>query len=70
MLFNVYWLVSLYLEYFRVIPDNEHGFVIVGMIFIMPIFMLVIGFIIMALAYLGRFTFNKVFKRDAASGAP
>jgi len=41
---NGYWLYSLW-DYFRIMPDNESGSVILGMIVITPFLMLLTSFL-------------------------
>ena len=62
---NIGWIADFYYSYFTVIPDEESGSVIVGMIFMFPIFMILTSSIIWGVAKVGESAFNKARQGDA-----
>ena len=64
ILFNVYWLYYSYVSYWAVIPENESGVVILGMLVFIPLVMVGVNLLLIPATRLCAWAFNKAFKRD------
>ncbi|WP_100658740.1 hypothetical protein [Alteromonas flava] len=54
ILVSFFIFVFVIADYFRNIPDGESGFVIVGMLFVLPLFNFVVQLAIMCSYYVGK----------------